>query len=45
MVTLTEVKDGTATLGDIQRITAYLDMKSDVEYNAMEKAKNKEGGR
>lgn len=45
MVTLAEVKDGTATLGDIQRITAYLDMKSDVEYKSMRDAESKRGGR
>lgn len=45
MVTLSEVKNGTAKLGDIQRITAYLDMKSDVEYKSMCDAKRKRGER
>ncbi|WP_295267572.1 hypothetical protein [Veillonella sp.] len=41
MVTMTEVKTGIVTLADIQRITAFLDFKSDFEYNVSEKLKNK----
>nr|DAI17719.1 MAG TPA: hypothetical protein [Caudoviricetes sp.] len=44
MVTMSEVKSGIVTLADIQRITAYLDLKADFEYNVQETLKDKKRG-
>ena len=39
MVTLSEVKSGRVNLADIVGINHYLDMKSDIEYAALERSK------
>lgn len=41
MVTLTEVKNGTASVGDLLVINALLDMQSDIEAAAYERLDNK----
>lgn len=39
MVSLPDVKEGRVNLADIAEVNHYLDMKSDIEYAAMEKAR------
>ena len=39
MVSLLDVKSGRVNLADIAEVTKYLDMKSDIEYSAMENAR------
>lgn len=39
MVTLSEVKSGRVNLADIVGINHYLDMKSDIEYAALERGR------
>ncbi len=48
MVSLTDVKSGKATLADLVEINHYLDMRSDIEYMAQERAAKeakRKGGR
>lgn len=42
---MTEVKNGTISLSDILRIGAFLDMRSDIEYNEQNKSKGRTGSR
>jgi hypothetical protein len=46
MITLPDVTSGRVTLAEIAEVNHYLDMKSDIEYYANEKAikKAKKGG-
>jgi len=39
MVSLPDVKSGRVNLADIAEINHYLEMKSDIEYSAMENAR------
>lgn len=41
MVSLPDVKAGRVSLADIAEVNHYLDMKADIEYAAMEKARKK----
>jgi hypothetical protein len=48
MVSLTDVKSGKATLADLVEVNHYLDMRSDIEYMAQERAAKeakRKGGR
>lgn len=41
MVSFTEVRDGSVSLCDLVGINTYLDMRSDIEYNAMKVAERR----
>jgi hypothetical protein len=45
MLTLTEAKEGPATLEDVARINQYLDMLDDIQRADLEELKEKEAGR
>lgn len=40
IVSMEEIKKGYVTLVDLQKINAWLDMKSDIEIDAYERSKN-----